>query len=102
MATVVPKCPCEARRVEEAYQHDRGRSSALERASRLPSDSTGNAFVAEGPSAATPAPMTSLDQDSLRRQNNQYERLISGQESEIGEVPPAYSVNATSSHSQRS
>ena len=93
MATVVPTCPCEARRTEES--HDRGRSSALERmhmTSRLPSDSPGNPFAA--------GELTfPLRQDSLRHQNSQYERLISGQESEIGEVPPAYSLNATSSHS---
>ena len=96
MATVVPTCPCEARRAEEA--HDRGRSSTLERirmASRLPSDSPGNPFAA-GEFPVLPSP---LRQDSFRHQNSQYERLTSGQESEIGEVPPAYSVNATSSHS---
>jgi len=99
MATVVPTCPCEARRAEEA--HDRGRSSALERmhmVSRLPPGSTISPIAAEELSV-TLAQTSPLRRDSVRYQSSRYERLISGQESEIGEVPPAYSVNATPSHS---
>jgi len=97
MATVVPTCPCEVRRAEEAHGH--GRSSTLERmhmVSRLPSESPGNPFAAEELSVNL-AQTSPLPRDSVRYQNSRYERLISGQESEIGEVPPAYSVNATSS-----
>lgn len=45
-------------------------------------------------SAVNPIVMPSLRQDdSLFRQSRQYERLISGQESEMGEAPPTYTAS---------
>lgn len=45
-------------------------------------------------SAVNPIIMPSLRQDdSLFQQSRQYERLISGQESEMGEAPPKYTAS---------
>ncbi|KAG5727101.1 Arrestin-related trafficking adapter 3 [Termitomyces sp. T112] len=86
--TVLPKCPCEVRRSEERLR----RPTALERmASSLSTDSL--AFAAET-SLVNPQTMMSLrPRGSLWSRSTQYERLISGQESEIGEAPPTYTVS---------
>lgn len=88
--TAVPKCPCDVRRAEEVRLRVINRPTALDRmASRLSSDSAA--------SAAETTPVTNAmrslhPDDSLHGRSNQYERLISGQESEMGEAPPTYTT----------
>ncbi|KAF8070739.1 hypothetical protein FPV67DRAFT_1041012 [Lyophyllum atratum] len=90
-STVVPRCPCDVRRAEEARIRSIMRPSALERmTSRQSADSFASAAET---SPVSPGMMPSLrSDDSLYSRSNQYERLISGQESEMGEAPPTYTA----------
>ncbi|KAG5652841.1 hypothetical protein H0H81_003403 [Sphagnurus paluster] len=86
---VVPKCPCDVRRAEEARLRSM-RPSALERmVSRQSSDSGASAAETSPINGTMPSLRTG---ESLYDQNTQYERLISGQESEMGEAPPTYTA----------
>ncbi|KAG6861114.1 hypothetical protein C0995_003843 [Termitomyces sp. Mi166 len=85
---VLPKCPCEVRRSEERLR----RPTALERmTSSLSTDSSASAAETN---PVNPLTMVSLrPTESLYSRSTQYERLISGQESEIGEAPPTYTAS---------
>ncbi|GLB37733.1 putative cyclin binding protein [Lyophyllum shimeji] len=90
-STVLPKCPCDVRRDEEIRMRSLTRPSPLERmTSKHSADSVASAAET---SPVNPGTMPSLrPQDSLYGRSTQYERLISGQESETGEAPPAYAA----------
>ncbi|KAG5647089.1 hypothetical protein DXG03_001459 [Asterophora parasitica] len=84
------KCPCEMRRMEELRNRP-NKFAALDRmASRQSSDS--------GVSAAKTSPVTTTTtplpppRESIYSRSTQFERLITGQESEIGEAPPTYTA----------
>ncbi|EGN91882.1 hypothetical protein SERLA73DRAFT_80061 [Serpula lacrymans var. lacrymans S7.3] len=94
--TSYSSCPCETKRVRGmcSAQDVDGQRQALDRvASRRSSDSA--ASTAENQAPVNPLTMPSLrngidNTDTLANRNIQYERLISGQESEMGDAPPAY------------
>ncbi|KAG6828251.1 hypothetical protein H0H92_008639 [Tricholoma furcatifolium] len=90
-STILPKCPCEARRAEELRLR---RPTALERMTS--SHSSDSSASAAETSPINPRTMSSLrPAETLYSQSSQYERLISGQESEIGEAPPIYTFTAS-------
>ncbi|CAA7260536.1 unnamed protein product [Cyclocybe aegerita] len=92
----IPSCPCQVTR----EQGDIGFRSALERVtSRHSSDSAASAAET---SPIHPNSMRSLRQlsfsEAIVRSSNLFERLISGQESETGEAPPAYDIVSPRPH----
>ncbi|KAH9485509.1 Arrestin-related trafficking adapter 3 [Psilocybe cubensis] len=103
--TITPNCPCQVARVKaQAEATSRAMSnvsSVLDRVtSRQSSDSSG-ASAAETTvvSPSTTFSLMRLNQhDALLRSNDLYERLMSGQETESGEAPPAYDASSTSPH----
>ncbi|KAJ7821129.1 hypothetical protein B0H14DRAFT_3471811 [Mycena olivaceomarginata] len=75
--SVAPNCPCEGRRV------------GLERvATRHSSDSTASAVETSPVHLAMPS--VHHPTDTLFARNTLFEHLVSGQENELGEAPPAY------------
>ncbi|KAJ7272081.1 hypothetical protein B0H12DRAFT_678268 [Mycena haematopus] len=75
---VAPSCPCE-----------RLRRAGLERAPVITRNSTDSASAAE--TSPVHAPIPSLrPADTLFARNTRFEHLVSGQENELGEAPPAY------------
>jgi hypothetical protein len=91
-----PSCPCGVKVRSRSKPrapvdpHARGMFNGLDRiASRQSTDSASTVET----SPINHSTMTSLRRvDSLYDRNTQFERLVSGQESEIGEAPPAYDV----------
>ncbi|PPQ87441.1 hypothetical protein CVT25_008177 [Psilocybe cyanescens] len=100
---ITPNCPCQVARskaqAEATSRAMSSMSSALERVtSRQSSDSSGASAAETSP--VFPSTMLSLrhmnHHDTLLRSNSLYERLMSGQETESGEAPPAYDANLSS------
>jgi len=101
-AAAPPSCPCgvkvrsrsKARASTDLWEsHTRGVFNGLDRiASRQSTDSASTAETTPINRGTTQLPRR---RDSLYDRNTQYERLVSGQESEVGEAPPAYDVVTT-------
>jgi hypothetical protein len=98
-ATAPRTCPCgfklrersKSRAVRDPYA-SRGMFAGMKLEQVNSRQSTDSASTAES-SPINPSTMPSLRQlDSLYNRNSQFERLMSGQESERGEAPPAYDV----------
>ncbi|KAG6850849.1 hypothetical protein H0H93_007467 [Arthromyces matolae] len=85
---VLPKCPCEVRRVEE---RNRRPTPLLRMTSSVSEDSSASAAETSPVNFQTMASLRPTE--SLFNRNIQYERLISGQESELGEAPPTYTAS---------
>lgn len=95
--TVIPNCPCHVQRMRRAEQteyHPGFRynlPAALERmASRQSSDSSASAAETHPVNPAVMRTLRHNNADLMLNTNSQFERLISGQETEMGEAPPAY------------
>jgi hypothetical protein len=83
-SSVIPECPCEVTR------HGGGINT---HASTLERMTTGQPRTgSSGVDRSTANPTTLLRNDPLFNRSSQYERLISGQESELGEAPPIYTA----------
>lgn len=76
-------------------------SAALERITSRQSSDSSSASAAETSPVSPAATLRHMNRhDSLLRSNSIYERLMSGQETETGEAPPAYDgpSSSTSPH----
>ncbi|KIM40302.1 hypothetical protein M413DRAFT_11761 [Hebeloma cylindrosporum] len=99
---IVPSCPCQVARERAGLDHRGGFhvSAALERITSRHSSNSSLVSAAEG-NPIIPSAMLSLRQlhynESILQSNSLFERLISGQESESGEAPPAYDTYSTPS-----
>ncbi|KAF9486001.1 hypothetical protein BDN70DRAFT_916541 [Pholiota conissans] len=104
-ALIVPSCPCQVERnrlATEAASHAHRSSvtAALERITSRHSTDSSDASAAE---TSPVHPRSSLSMrhlghnESILRSTYLFERLVSGQESESGEAPPAYVDNAPNS-----
>ncbi|KAF9469986.1 hypothetical protein BDZ94DRAFT_1181644 [Collybia nuda] len=92
----VPKCPCEVKRLIENSAPNGPRTPPLPAAlPRIGSSQSldSNASRLGVDSVNTTISPSSHGNDLFFSQSNQYERLISGQESEMGEAPPTYSAS---------
>lgn len=92
--SIVPSCPCQVKCMAAGTSEHGLRAhvaSPLERkASRQSSDSSASTAETH---PVNPVLMRSLTQSAVMLgSSSQFERLISGQESEIGEAPPAYAT----------
>lgn len=95
--TIIPNCPCHVERMRRAEQTEYHLGfryhlpAALERmASRQSSDSSASAAETNPVNPAVMPTLRHNNADSMLNTNSQFERLISGQETEMGEAPPAY------------
>jgi hypothetical protein len=93
---IVPNCPCQVERnriAAESSSHFSSVTAALERITSRHSSDSSNASAAETspvhPRSAMPLRHMSAN-ESILRSTYLFERLVSGQESESGEAPPAY------------
>ncbi|KAF8967977.1 hypothetical protein BDZ97DRAFT_1755710 [Flammula alnicola] len=95
---IVPSCPCQVARNRAAAEHPLGFrpssvTAALERITSRQSTDSSSVSTGET-SPINPRSMRSLRQasynESILRSSSLFERLVSGQESETGEAPPAY------------
>jgi len=88
VTNALSKCPCEIRRAEAFKTTTLPRSVTLE---PMTSSQSSDSSVSMAETSPVNSGMPSLRQrDTVYDRNARYERLVSGQESEIGEVPPAY------------
>ncbi|THV05159.1 hypothetical protein K435DRAFT_961538 [Dendrothele bispora CBS 962.96] len=97
--SIAPQCPCVTRRLEREHEMTTTDSNSPqvspsfhgtwpEGVHRLSSDSS---QVSNAETSPLHNNMTSLrNRDNLILRNSQFERLVSGQESELGESPPPY------------
>jgi hypothetical protein len=83
----MPKCPCE---VTGHGESNEGPSTIAGVHARLPILGRVTNGQPPGVARSTVPPTTLGHNNSLFNRSNQYERLISGQESELGEAPPMY------------
>jgi hypothetical protein len=101
-ATTSSSCPCgvnpKARSKNRTSQEIRDSyARVFNGLERIPSRKSSDSVSMVESSPINQATMPSLrNRDSLYERSTQFERLISGQESEIGEAPPAYDVVARS------
>ncbi|KAK2463116.1 hypothetical protein APHAL10511_004771 [Amanita phalloides] len=87
--TVTPNCPCHFDQTEHTLSGMFRGPTSLERVTSEGSASSASSVEASVINSAT---MSSLRQEvpMLLQMTSQYERLVSGQETETGETPPAY------------
>ncbi|KAF8161303.1 hypothetical protein B0H34DRAFT_796110 [Crassisporium funariophilum] len=94
---ITPSCPCHVSRMPSSASRPHNISAALERMTTRQSSDSGASAAETSP---VNAEMRSLRQmsynESILRSSSLFERLISGQESENGEAPPAYHVGSPS------
>ena len=96
---IVPRCPC---RASHLYPSDVSTSTEAMIASRHSSDSGASTTSTR---SVNPSSIASLRQlhfnEAVLRSSSLFERLVSGQESVSGEVPPAYDVVSGSPPARR-
>ena len=88
---IVPSCPCQDERARILNGQTGG--SFLERMTSRRSSDSSSASAAETTAVHPHSPMSmrrSTYTDAILQSSSLFERLVSGQESVSGEVPPAY------------